>query len=160
MKFNAPLFILVILLSLSCSDADLEKSLVIGCPTEDIVQIKEDAQRLLAGKWEWIKTFYINRASGNYIETSYDAGKSIFYEFGIGKVTITENNVSREETYEILVDEAMASFAEQQLKINFINANGELRESSLLLLSTTGQCLTLVNSYDDAGGDLNFQKTN
>jgi hypothetical protein len=160
MKFKVAFFIIIIFLLNSCSDNEMQEQLVIGCPTDEIVRTKESAAALLIGKWEWIKTFYVNSASGYYVETSYSSGKQITFEFKADKVIITENNIISEETYEIIVTELNASLAEQVLKVNFINANGELRESSILRLSTSGQCLTLINSYDDAGGDLNFQKMN
>lgn len=160
MKFQALFFIVFLLHLNSCSDADVQHELIIGCPTDEVAQTKENAAVLLLGKWEWIKTFYTNRASGNYVETSYSSGKQIFFEFKTDKVIITENNVVTEERYEIIVDEVGTAMAEQQLKINFTTTAGELREISLLRVSASGQCLTLINSYDDAGGDLNFQKVN
>lgn len=161
MKFQALFFITVLFLLNSCSDDDaMQNELVIGCPTEKIVQSKESAAPLLIGKWEWIKTFYVNRPDGTSVETSYSSGKQIFFDFKDDKVIITENNIITEETYEIVASELNTALTEQQLKINFIKATGELRESSILRLSISGQCLTLVNSYDDAGGDLNFQKMN
>ncbi|GCC53405.1 hypothetical protein SanaruYs_36490 [Chryseotalea sanaruensis] len=138
----------------------MQEQLVIGCPTDEIVRTKESAAALLIGKWEWIKTFYVNRASGNSVETSFSSGKQITFEFKADKVIVTENNIVTEETYEIVFFDINSSQAEQELKINFIAETGEIRESSILHISILGDCLTLVNSYDDAGGDLNFQKMN
>ncbi len=160
MKFQALFFIVLLFLFNSCSDNDIQNQLIIGCPTEEVAQTKENAAALLIGRWEWIKTFYTNSAIGNYVETSYSSGKQIFFEFTSNKVIITENNIVTEENYEIIVDDAGVAVAEQQLKISFTTTTGELREISILRVSASGQCLTLVNSYDDAGGDLNFQKVN
>lgn len=160
MKFQALIFIVFLILFNNCSDVDIQNQLIIGCPTDEIVQSKDSANLLLRGKWEWIKTFYANRASSNYVETSYSSGKQIFFEFNSNKLFITENNVVTEESYEIMVDGIGTALAEQQLKISFTTTTGELRETSILHLSISGQCLTLINSYDDAGGDLNFQKVN
>lgn len=160
MKFQALFFIVVLFILNSCSDNDIQNELVIGCPTVEVAQTKENAAALLLGKWEWIKTTYTNRASGVYEENSYSSGKQIFFEFTSSKVIITENNTVTEESYEIVMDEVGTALAEQQLKINFTTTAGELRETSFLRVSASGQCLTLINSYDDAGGDLNFQKVN
>lgn len=160
MKFWVLFLIAVLFLLNSCSDADIQDELIIGCPTDEVAQTKENAAALLVGKWEWIKTTYINRASGVYVENSYSSGKQIFFEFTGNKLIITENNVMTEESYEIIVDEVSTALAEQQLKINFTTSTGELREISFLRVSVSGHCLTLINSYNDGGGDLNFQKMN
>lgn len=160
MKLQSLFFIILLILANSCSDNEMQEQLVIGCPTDEIVRTKESAAALLMGKWEWIKTFYVNRASGQYVETSFSSGKQITFEFKTDKVIITENNIITEEAYEVIVSEFNVSLAEQELKVNFIKETGELRESSILRISILGDCLTLVNSYDDAGGDLNFQKVN
>jgi hypothetical protein len=144
----------------SCSDNALENELIIGCPTEEIVRSKESAATLLMGKWEWIKSFYANEPSSDYVETSYSSGKQILFEFKTDRLVITENSVVTEETYEIVSSELNMLTAGEELEIKFFKATGELRDSSILRINISGQCLTLINSYDDAGADLNFQKIN
>lgn len=160
MKFQFLLFTIVLLLLSSCTDKVLEDELIIGCPTEEAVGSKESAAALLIGKWEWIKSFYVNRLSGTYVETSYSSGKQIFFEFKADKLIITENSIVTEETYEIFSSELNMLTNEEELKIKFFNAAGELQDISILRINISGQCLTLINSYDDAGADLNFQKIN
>ncbi|MCZ8215800.1 MAG: hypothetical protein O9262_06140, partial [Cyclobacteriaceae bacterium] len=160
MKFQFLLFILVLLLLSNCTDKVLEDELIIGCPTEETVKSKESALALLIGKWEWIKTFYVSELSNDYVETSYSSGKQILFEFKPDRLVITENSVATEETYEILSSEMNTFTAGEELKIKFFKATGELRDSSILRISISGQCLTLVNSYNNTGADLNFQKIN
>jgi hypothetical protein len=61
-----------------------------------------------------------------------------------------------EELYEIKFWGEGSNTADEILVVKFFKLTGEFQGASMLFLDTSGSCLTLVNSYNDAGGDLKF----
>lgn len=151
----------VLLSSVGCADEGFEPATVTVCSVTNAIESKEVATEQVTGTWTWAKTTYVNRLSGENAETPASTGKHITYTFREDRLTIAENSdVPDEFRYEIKYwAEGSASVDEDVLTLHtFDPASGNLAGASILQLDPSFNCLTLVNSYDDAGGDLTFRR--
>lgn len=89
---------------------------------------------------------------------SKETAKTLTFEFSGEKVRILENSTLTEEKYEIEFWGEGTNTVDDILVVRFFKLTGEFQGTSMLQLNTSGTCLTLVNSYNDAGGDLNFKR--
>lgn len=158
MKNGGLLFIGLILLMGNCTYDNIENSHVTECSIMDIVKSKEQAQTLILGTWNWVKTTYTIRGTGTTTETPYSTDKILTFKFIDNKVQIFENNNLTEELYEIKFWGEGTNTVDDILAIRFFKLTGDFQGTSLLFLNPSGTCLTLVNSYNDAGGDLTFRR--
>ena len=71
---------------------------------------------------------------------------------------VFETNDLTEELYEIKFWGEGSNTGDNILVVRFFGLTGEFQGASMLFLSTSGTCLTLVNSYNNEGGDLNFKR--
>lgn len=130
------------------------------CPPEEIIKEKEVAENAITGKWEWVKTTYTGRGSKEAIETPLSTDKEILFEFDDDQLNVFENgNLIRESDFRIEYWEDGTNIADEPLTILYSdNQTGEFNRS-ILFLNSSATCLKLVNSYNDAGGDLYFKST-
>ena len=158
MKACYLLFVGLILLCATCDDADDNAPVGTPCPISNSVKSKETAKALIAGKWNWRQTTFTRRGSGISEQIADESHRTMTFEFLDDQLKILDNGVQMEQKYEIIYWGEGTNTVDEQLAIRFINSSGEYLGTSLLFLSSSGTCLTLCNSYNDAGGDLNFQR--
>ncbi len=156
MKKVGLLFIGLILFMGNCTYDAVEKSEITDCSIDEIVKSREKARALILGKWNWVQTTYNRRGVGITTETPNSTGKVLTFKFFDNKVQILENNNLTEETYEIKFWGEGTNTVDEILVVRFFKLTGEFQGTSLLFLNASGTCLTLVNSYNDIGGDLKF----
>ncbi|GAB2786560.1 hypothetical protein GCM10027275_33830 [Rhabdobacter roseus] len=130
------------------------------CSVEDEVKRKETAQELIIGRWNWLKTTYLTRGADLSTQTPTTTQHSRVFEFGRDTLKIFENNaLVKAQLYEIKYWGEGTNTVDDVLTVRYLDAEKkELTGVSILRLSTSGQCLMLVNSYNDAGGDVNFRR--
>ena len=153
-------FIGILLFTTQCTkDLDLQGQEA-DCSVEDAVKPKETAQQLIIGQWDWLKTTYHTRGSGTSIHTPITTQRSQRFDFGRDTLKIFENNaLVKTRLYEIRYWGEGTNMVDDLLAIRYFDAETKAATGvSILRLSTSGQCLTLVNSYNDAGGDATFRK--
>ena len=158
MRINELLLFSLLFIFGSCASDSVEKAPTADCSTDDFVRSKETAQTLIIGKWDWIKTTYIRRGSGTTIETPLSTDKIFTLEFTDKEVRMSENDTLNVRLYEIQFWGEGTNTVDDILVVNFSTLSGELQGRSMLFLNASGTCLTLGNSYNDAGGDSNFKK--
>lgn len=158
MRINGVLILGLSLLISSCAHDNIDKVDTTECPIDNIINSKDAATTLIVGKWSWARTTYKRKGVGITTETPLSAQKTLTLEFTGEKVRIIENSTLTEEQYEIKFWGEDTNIADGILAVKFFKMTGELHGTSMLLLNTSGTCLTLVNSYNDAGGDLNFKR--
>lgn len=156
MKRIALLFFGFICLFASCNQDDTPDPSAEKCIVDNKVLSKELANALIIGKWEWLSTSYHRRGSGTTVETNQTTGRSFIFEFTADNLLIHENDAVSERLYEIRFWGEGTNTVDEALVLRTFNITGESQGQSLLFLNVSGNCLTLVNSYNDAGGDLNF----
>lgn len=126
----------------------------VDCATENPVRTKDLAKNLIVGKWDWTMTTYLRRGTGTTIITPESANKKMTYEFTNDKVKIvTDGEISGELDYEVQFWGEGTNHVDEILVVKY--GTGGI---SILLIDISGTCLRLVNSYNDVGGDLTFQK--
>lgn len=152
------LFLGLIFLISNCTYDSVDKSEETDCFINDKVNSKEQARTLILGRWNWVKTTYTRRGTGIMTDTPYSTDKVITYKFLENKVQILENNNLTEELYEIKFWGEGTNTVDEILTVRFFKLTGEFQGTSMLFLSPSGTCLTLVNSYNDVGGDLTFKR--
>ena len=130
------------------------------CLLEETIKEKELAKSAVIGKWKWIKTRYSSRGTKETIETPLSTNKEKVFEFVGDKLNIYENGILiLESNYEIKYWGEGTNTVDEQLNIWFFKPQtAEYGGTSVLFLSTSSTCLKLVNSYDDAGGDLYLKR--
>jgi hypothetical protein len=158
MRVGGVLFLGLILLMANCTYDTIDKGETTECPIDNNIKSKETAYTLIIGKWNWIKTTYTTRGAGITTETPLSTQKTLTFEFTGEKVRILENSTLTEEKYEIEFWGEGTNTVDDILVVRFFKLTGEFQGTSMLQLNTSGTCLTLVNSYNDAGGDLNFKR--
>lgn len=129
-------------------------------PADDFIQSKDSAKKLILGKWEWTMTSYSGRGRGDIIITPLSTSTSMLFEFEEDKLRIYENDdLSEEVNYKIEFLGEGTNLEDEQLVITYINPRTAMHDgTSMLFLSSSSTCLKLVNSYNDAGGDLSFKR--
>jgi len=152
------LFLGLILLMSNCTYDTIEIDEINDCIIDNHVKSKTEASTLIIGKWNWIKTTYTRRGVGITTETPFSTQKTLTYEFTGEKVRILEDSTLTEEYYEISFWGEGTNAVDDILVIKFFKLTEEFQGTSILLLSTSGTCLTLGNAYHDGGGDLNFKR--
>ncbi len=158
MRINGLLFSGLIFILGNCTYDSIDNGQTADCSIGDIVKSKDIAKTLIIGKWIWIKTTYARRGSGITTETPLSTDKTLTFEFTEKKIGVFENNDMTEEKYEIVFWGEGSNTVDDILVIRFFKLTGEFKGTSMLFLNTSGTCLTLGNSYNDAGGDLNFKR--
>lgn len=158
MRIYRLLFLGPLLILGSCSHDTINKVQVTDCSIDSNVKSKETAKALIIGNWNWTKTTYTRRGTGITTETPLSTNKILTFEFTDKKVRVFDNNDLTEELYEIKFWGEGSNTVDDILVVNFFKLTGEFLGTSMLFLDTSGSCLTLVNSYNDAGGDLNFKR--
>ena len=152
------LFIGLIFLMSNCVYDSVDRSITTDCFIDDKVNSKEQAKILILGNWNWVKTTYTRRGTGKTTETPYSTNKELTYIVLDNKVQILENNNLTEELYEIKFWGEGTNTVDEILTVRFFKLTGEFQGTSMLFLSPSGTCLTLVNSYNDVGGDMTFKR--
>ena len=158
MRINELLLFSLLFMFGSCANDSVEKAPTTECSIDNFVQSKETARTLIIGKWDWIKTTYIRRGFGTTVETPLSTNRTFTLKFTDKEVQIFENDTLTEQTYEIKFWGEGTNTVDDILVINFFTLLGEPQGTSMLLLNTSGTCLTLGNSYNDAGGNSNFKR--
>jgi hypothetical protein len=124
------------------------------CVEENSVTEKNQARKLILGKWEWIKTIYPGWTDP-IIETPESKNENRTYEFTEEKMNIYVNgNLTSEHKYVVQLWGEGTTLEEETLVVKFEETGWQ----SMLKISTSGKYLSLVNSYNDAGGDICLQK--
>jgi hypothetical protein len=141
-----------------CGNDSVEDTKMDECIIEEKVSSKEVAVLLIQGKWNWLQTRYIRRGTGIIIDSPLTTGESKSFEFLQNRLMIHNNDSITEQRFEIRFWGEGTPLVEDLLVIDFYKVSGEFRGRSLLSLNANGKCMTLINSYNDAGGDLNFIK--
>ncbi|MCC5929513.1 MAG: hypothetical protein JJU28_09730 [Cyclobacteriaceae bacterium] len=142
-----------------CGNNSIKDTRIDECIIEEKVSSKVVAELLILGKWDWLQTKYIRRGTGIIIESPLTTGDSKSFEFLHDRLIIHHNDSITEQHYEIRIWGEDTPHVEDLLVVDFYGVTGEFRGRSLLSLSGNGKCMTLINSYNDLGGDLNFIKT-
>lgn len=138
---------------LSCSNEEfLDKSENLECYVEDAIKTKELAKLLIVGKWNWIKTTYASRGVEKMILTPESENEIKTYEFTNNKLKIFSNDTLTEELNYTIQFWGEGTNTVDEILVVVYETGGR----SILFLNKSGDCLSLVNSYNDAGGDLNF----
>jgi len=158
MRIYRLLFLGLLFILGSCTNDTIEIVQITDCSTDDNVKSKETAKALIIGKWNWVKTTYTRRGVGITTETQLSTDKTLTFEFTDKKVRVFDNNDLTEELYEIKFWGEGSNTVDDILVVKFFKLTGEFQGTSMLFLDTSGSCLTLVNSYNDVGGDLNFKR--
>ena len=158
MRINKLLFLGLLFILVNCTSDTINNIEIKDCSITDNVKSKETAKTLIIGKWNWLKTTYTRRGSGITTETPLSTDKTLSFEFTDKKVLVLDNNNLTEELYEVKFWGEGSNTVDDILVVKFFKSTGEFQGTSILFLSTSGTCLTLVNSYNDVGGDLNFKR--
>ena len=158
MRINEFLLVGLLFMLGSCTSDSVDKAITTDCSTDDFVRSKEIAQTLIVGKWDWIKTTYTRRGPGTTVETPSSTDKTFTLEFTDKEVRMSENDILTKRLYEIQFWGEGTNTIDDILVVNFSTLTGELQGRSMLFLNSAGICLTLGNSYNDAGGDSNFKR--
>ncbi len=158
MRINGLLFFGLLFIIDSCTYNTINKVELTNCSIDDIVKSKETAKTLIIGKWNWVKTTYTTRGTGITTETPLSTNKNLIFEFTDKKLRVFDSNALTEELYEIKFWGEGSNTVDDILVVKFYKLTGEFQGTSMLFLSTSGACMTLVNSYNDVGGDLHFTR--
>ncbi len=156
------LFILgQIVILYSCTYNSTVPTPVTDCSVGSIVELKETAKVKIIGKWDWVKTTYSGRGMVTTTQTPTTTNYNMSYEFKKNNVRIFINGRPTDElTYDIMYFGEGTNTVDDVLAIKFFNPKtNSYSQSTLLFLSTSFNCLTLINSHSDAGGDLTFSRT-
>jgi hypothetical protein len=149
-------FLMIGLISIlvNCTNDNIIEEQTTECSTAGFVTTKDQARLLIVGKWNWIRTTHSGRGFATTTETPQSTNNKMIFEFTDEKVKIFTNDILTSQ-----VDYTLQFWGEGSNNIDEIPVvkygNGR---TSMLFLSTSGSCLRLVNSYDDAGEDLELQR--
>ncbi len=127
---------------------------------DKVIKSKAPAKAAIVGKWEWVETTYSSRGAEKVTENPLTTNKTVVYEFERDTLSVYENDTLAEKlAYEIRHWGEGTNTVDEQLVIILRRAKtGEHLGTSIMFLSTASTCLRLVNSYDDAGGDMLFKR--
>jgi hypothetical protein len=155
-------FVIGLISLISCRKDTFEENILFQeCEINKKTESKEIAKKQILGEWIWVQTSTPSRAlQTTIIETPKTTNKNYTYKFTESTLEIFENQeLMNRVNYEVLYWGEGTNLQENLLTINFLYINsGNRRGRSILFLSESGTCMTLVNSYNDAGGDRNFVK--
>ena len=161
MRTLKPFILGQIIVLCSCTYNSSVPTPVTDCSVDTMVKLKETAKIKIIGKWDWVKTTYSGRGMVTTTQTPTTTNSKMNYEFKENIVLIYVNGrVTDELTYDIKYFGEGTNTVDDVLAIQFFNPKtSQYSQSTLLYLSTSFNCLTLINSHSDAGGDLTFSRT-
>lgn len=143
---------IIFILSLGCTKPDMnEIEILKECQLINITEDEKKARTAILGKWLWWNTAYNFRGVQPYNETPKSTGKSLSYEFTVDNVIINTGDKKETKKFEIKNNPLVIIIKEQ---------TGEIISTGLLQIDPANNCMRLVYSYNDAGGDLSFTKKN
>ena len=145
---------------LGCTYNSYVPKQVTDCSVDSMVKSQETAKIKIIGKWDWVKTTYSGRGILTTTQTPTTTNSNMNYEFKENTVSIYVNGqMTGELTYDIKYFGEGTNTVDDILVIRFFNTKtSQYSQSTLLYLSTSFDCLTLINSHSDAGGDLTFRR--
>jgi hypothetical protein len=126
------------------------------CECSNQLNQLRDAKSMILGEWSWEETQYSSRGSKPYFETPKNTNRQMNYLFSTDSLTVTSNNlVVTKEKYSIIRAGDRSNTQDSSLVVRFIHSDSSVGFSNLFIDST---CMKLVNSYNDAGGDIVLKK--
>jgi len=141
---------IIFILSLGCTKPEMnEIDIPKECQLINITENEKSARTAILGKWLWWNTAYNFRGVQPYNETPKSTGKSLSYEFTGDNIVINTGDKKETKKFEIRNNPLVMIIKEQ---------TGEIISTGLLQIDPANNCLRLVYSYNDAGGDLSFTK--
>ena len=173
MKLTGPSVALgaALLLSAGCQKQDIEPESPIICgwgfPQVEIctiaaaVQEKPAAQAGVLGDWQWLQTRYPTRGTAptdTRVETPQSTGKNRVYRFTADRfIILEEGQPVFEKAYEVRFWGEGTNTVDPVLTIRTADPVSGYGVS-VLRLDSGLSCLELINSYNDAGGDISLKK--
>lgn len=157
MKKVSLLLLGFIFLTSNCSDpADSGAATDCSGSFDGSIKTKEQAETLILGSWNWVKSTRPIWGAEPKIETPESTGKEMKRVFFKDTVQFFENNnLLFEGLYEITY--LGLNGAKEELAIKYYKLTGEYKSiSPPLILSSSGRCMMFSGSYNDAGDDMTF----
>lgn len=135
--------------------------MVATCAITSWIQDKPAAQASLLGDWQWLQTSYPTRGvppENTRLETPRSTGKTRIYRFTADRCLILENGQTIQDLpYEIRFRGEGPNTVDPDLTLR-VQSSATSFFVSLLHLDQGQECMQLVNSYNDAGGDINLKR--
>ena len=156
MKTTLSLFLFVLLLASGCINHEIEES-IISCNCDNPAKQLDIANSLILGEWTWISTDFHNRGSESYFETPQNTNSQITYKFTADTLTIIKNgtNIYKERYSVGHFGDISKTPTDSSLVVKYIHSDTLVGISMLYI---ENNCMKLVNSYNDAGGDVLLTK--
>jgi hypothetical protein len=153
-QINTLLFVLVLVFS--CKKQETQESTKPVCDCNNIATpIKQLslASSNIVGEWTWIYTETIGRGIATTYQTPQNTNKQITYQFTSDTLSIKENGITTySNKYAVgYFGEFNKTPTDTDLVVKYLTAD-TITGVSLLFLDKN--CMLLVNSYDDAGGNI------
>ncbi|WP_426059513.1 hypothetical protein [Hymenobacter sp. B1770] len=133
------------------------------CSVEFPILDKADAKAALLGDWQWQQTRYPGQSRLTGVvptETPRSTGHQLLFRFTADRYLILKDgNVVQDLPYEVRYWGEGTNTVDPILLVRTYQAATGFSGGSILRIDPGKQCLQLVNSYGDAGGDLSLKKT-
>jgi len=152
MRTILSLFLFVLILASGCTSHDVEES-TISCNCDNPATQLDIANSLILGEWTWISTGFHNRGSESNFETPQNTNSQITYKFTADTLTIIKNGTNiYKEGYSVgHFGDISKTPTDSSLVVKYIQSDTLVGISMLFI---DKNCMKLVNSYNDAGGDV------
>ena len=150
------IFLFVLILASGCLNQDVEES-TISCNCDNPAKQIDIANSMILGEWTWISTSFHNRGSESYYETPQNTNSQITYKFTADTLTIIKNgtNIYKDRYSVGHFGDISKTPTDSSLVVNYIHSDTLVGISMLYI---ENNCMKLVNSYNDTGGDVLLTK--
>jgi hypothetical protein len=155
MMKNVILLLFFTIIISACKKSDKIET-INSCDCDNPTNQITDAYSMILGDWVWISTAYSYRGSETYFETPQNTNNQINYIFTIDSLTILKNGVNvYKAKYSIGYFGENSNSPTDNLVVKYSYSDTSNGVSMLFL---DKKCMRLVNSYDDAGGNVTLKK--
>lgn len=150
------LFLFVLIIVSGCKNQDIEKT-TLSCNCDHPTNQLDTANSMIQGEWTWVSTVFRRRGSESYYETPQNTTNQITYTFTADTLTIIKNVVNiYKSKYSIgHFGDFSNTPTDSSLVVIYSHSDTSIGVSMLLI---DNNCMQLVNSYNDAGGDVLLTK--
>lgn len=156
-QINTLLFVLVLVFS--CKKQDNQETTTTTKPACDCNTITSPTKQLslasfiIIGDWTWVYTETIGRGITKTYQTPQKTNKQITYQFTSDSLIINENGVKTySNKYAVgYFGDFNKTPTDTALVVKYLTSD---TTTGVSLLFLDKNCMLLVNSYDDAGGNI------
>lgn len=151
-------YLAMLVFVVACSKEEENTVEALNCECTNPIKEKDIAWQMLIGEWTWVSTATKSKLNqGGHSLTPSNTNDQISYIFSADTLTIVKNGLKiYKEQYAVgYFGEYNSTPSDSTLVVKYLS-NMQIADVSILRIDN--DCMQLINSYDDAGGDIKLKK--